>query len=170
MKDKTPPSQPIEVTVISGEGLLINRKPPTKNTVSVTVKTGPFLSCSTGVDPDGRSFPSWNERIVIDLPEQARFITVEARSGTGLIGSAAIPLTDFCGGCLPDGYLSFVSYRLRDATGEKNGILNLSIRVKGGGQSSGCAASFSKPSMGVPGAEAKPCAGVVTGIPVSYPY
>ncbi|KAG6427124.1 hypothetical protein SASPL_111364 [Salvia splendens] len=165
----------------------MKKKPPAKNTISVTVKTGPFLSYSTGVDPEGRSFPSWNERLAIDLPEQARFITVEAWSGNRLIASAAIPTTDFCGGCLPNGYLSFVSYRLVDAAGNKNGIINLSIRVKGGGggQTSGCAAGFSKPLKegnpyatsfsnplkGVPPAEGKPfAAGVVTGIPVSYNY
>lgn len=75
---KTPASRPIEVTVISGEDLVMKKKAAGKNSVYVNVKTGPFLSYSTGVDPEGRSFPSWNERFSIDLPEQARSITVEA--------------------------------------------------------------------------------------------
>lgn len=64
---------------------------------------------------------------------------------------------------------------MRGANGDKNGIINLSIRVKGGGAQSSkplkegkpFAASFSKPLA----AEGKPCAaGVVMGIPVSHKY
>ncbi|XP_057780643.1 BON1-associated protein 2-like [Salvia miltiorrhiza] len=161
-----PPSRTIEVTVISAEGLLVNRKRPVKNTVSVTVRTSPFHSGSTGVDPEGRSCPSWNERLVMELPAHTPFLTVEARAGSRVVGAASIPVTDFAGVHLPDGYLSFVSYRLRDASGEKNGIVNLSVRVRGGGSSS-CAASCSRPWMGVAAAEG---GAVVMGVPVSYTY
>lgn len=43
-------------------------------------------------DREDRALPL----LAIDLPEHARFMTVEARSGDRLIGSARIPTTDFC--------------------------------------------------------------------------
>ncbi|KAL2233926.1 BON1-associated protein 2-like [Sesamum indicum] len=162
-----PSSKEIEVTVISGEGLLLSRRPVKKN-VSVTVKTDPFNSRSTGVDPEGGSYPAWNEKLVMELPLHAHFITVEAHAGSRLIGVANIPVSDFSGGYLPENYLSFLSYRLRDSNGEKNGIINLSVKVKGSGNM-GYAGS-SRPWMGVPTADAKVSDGIVTGIPVSYRY
>lgn len=105
----------------------------------------------------------------MELPVHARFLTVEARSGSRVIGAANIPVTDFAGGHLPEGYLSFLSYRLKDGSGQKNGIVNISVRVKGGA-SSGCAASCSRPWMGAAVAEGKVYGGAVMGIPVSYTY
>ncbi|KAK4418682.1 BON1-associated protein 2 [Sesamum alatum] len=164
-----PSSKEIEITVISAEGLLLNRRRPVKKNVSVTVKTDPFNSRSTGVDPEGGSYPAWNEKLVMELPLHARFITVETHAGSRVIGAANIPVSDFSGGYLPENYLSFLSYRLRDSNGEKNGIINLSVKVKGSGNT-GCAASCSPPWMGVPAAETKVSGGIVTGIPVSYRY
>ncbi|KAL0425957.1 UNVERIFIED_CONTAM: hypothetical protein Sradi_1130500 [Sesamum radiatum] len=166
-----PSSKEIEVTVISGEGLLLSRRRPVKKNVFVTVRTDPFNSRSTGVDPEGGSYPAWNEKLVMELPLHARFITVEAHSGTRVIGVANIPVSDFSGGYLPDNYLSFLSYRLRDSNGEKNGIINLSVKVKvKGSGNTGCAASCSRPWIGVPAADAKVSDGIVTGFPVSYRY
>ncbi|KAH6838013.1 hypothetical protein C2S53_009573 [Perilla frutescens var. hirtella] len=163
-------SKTIEVTVISAEELLVNRKRPVKNSVSVTVKTGHFQSGSTGVDPEGRSCPAWNEKLVMELPDDASSIAVEVHSGRTVIGAATIPVTDFAGGKLPQDYLSFVSYRLWGKRGERNGIVNLSVKVKGNrnGNNSGCAATCSRPRAGIPPPDASLSGGVVTGIPVSY--
>ncbi|KAL3814864.1 hypothetical protein ACJIZ3_016132 [Penstemon smallii] len=177
--EKSSSSKSIEVNVISAEGLSINRKQP-KN-VFVILRSDPFNSRSTVTDIEGGSYPKWNEKLVMELPSHARFITVEAHSGRKLIGSASIPVSDFCGGYLPDNYLSFLSYRLRDANGEKNGIINLSVMVKGKGTSrgntGGCAASCSRPWMGVPvdnnnynKYNNKVSGGMVTGIPVPYKF
>ncbi|KAI3444596.1 hypothetical protein Pfo_001261 [Paulownia fortunei] len=164
-----PSSKVIEITVVSAEGLLVNRRQPVKKNVSITVKTDPFNSRSTGVDSEGGSYPAWNEKLVMDLPVHARFITVEANSGSRIIGTANIPVSDFAGGHLPENYLSFLSYRLRGANGEKNGIINLSVKVKGTGNT-GCASSCSRPWMGVPAVDNKVSGGIVTGIPVPYRY
>ncbi|KAL0464753.1 UNVERIFIED_CONTAM: hypothetical protein Slati_0362900 [Sesamum latifolium] len=164
-----PSSKEIEITVISAEGLLLSRRRPVKKNVSVTVKTDPLNCRSTGVDPEGGSYPAWNEKLVMELPLHARFITVEAHAGSRVIGVANIPVSDFSGGYLPENYLSFLSYRLRDSNGEKNGIINLSVKVKGSGNT-GCAASCSRPWMGILAADAKVSDGIVTGIPVSYRY
>ncbi|KAK6162377.1 hypothetical protein DH2020_002218 [Rehmannia glutinosa] len=165
-----PSSKVIEITVISAEGLFVNKRQPVKKNLSITVKTDPINSRSTGqVDPEGGSCPAWNEKMVMELPVHARFISVEAHSGSRIIGTANIPVSDFAGGHLPENYLSFLSYRLRDSNGEKNGIVNLSVTVKGSGNT-GCAASCSRPWMGVPAADNKMSGGLVMGIPVSYRY
>ncbi|XP_073147210.1 BON1-associated protein 2-like [Henckelia pumila] len=161
------PSMVIEVTVISAEGLLMNRRQPVKKNAFVVVRSDPFNSRSTGMDPQGGSCPSWNQKLVMELPVHARFITVEAHSGNKAIGSANIPVTDFCGGFLPENSLSFLSYRLRDGGGEKNGIVNLSVKVRGGSGKAQCSASCARPWMGFP-AENKVSNGIVTGIPVLY--
>ena len=88
-------------------------------------------------DEDGHrlgGLPTWNEKIVVDFPSQARFLTVEVHcktySGEKVVGMTRIRATDFSGGYFPDNYLHFLSYRLRDGKGERNGIINLSVRVK----------------------------------------
>ncbi|PIN21995.1 hypothetical protein CDL12_05295 [Handroanthus impetiginosus] len=172
-------SKVIEVTVISAEGLLLNRKKPVKKNACVVVRSDPFNSRSTGMDREGGSYPSWNEKLVMELPVRARFITVEAHSGSKLIGTANIPVSDFAGGYLPENYLSFLSYRLRNANGEKNGIINLSVKVKGEGAKSGCggggsctASCSGRPWTGVPPVDGSKVSdlGIVTGIPVRYRY
>ncbi|XP_059654222.1 BON1-associated protein 1-like [Cornus florida] len=104
------------------------------------------------------------------MPVHSRFMTVEVQcktsSGTKVIGIARIPATDFVGGYIPDTYLHFLSYRLRDVSGERNGIINLSVRMKVP-ENSSCAASCSRPWMAAPAAD-KVSGGAVTGIPVWY--
>jgi hypothetical protein len=47
-----------------------------------------------------------------------------------IIGSARMPVSDFMGGYFPEGYLSFLSYRLKDTKGFENGIINVSVRLR----------------------------------------
>ncbi|KAG6432417.1 hypothetical protein SASPL_103993 [Salvia splendens] len=151
----------IEVTVISAEGLRLSRNQPVKNNSYVVVRSDPFSTRKTGMDRDGGSYPAWNEKLQMELPATARFLTVEAHSGSSLVGAANIPVSDFAAAFLPRNYLNFLSYRLRDARGGKNGILNLSVRVTRRPGPTGSA----EPWPGVPvAADGK--AGVVTGIPV----
>ncbi|GER40059.1 BON association protein 1 [Striga asiatica] len=121
----------IEVTVISAEGLQSSRKQPVKKNSFVLIRSDPFTSRSTDVDRDGGSYPFCNQKLTMELPENARFITVEAHAGGQAIGAANIPVEDFTGGHLPENYLSFLSYRLMDGGGGKNGIVNVSVKVNG---------------------------------------
>ncbi|KAH7577870.1 hypothetical protein ACOSP7_001068 [Xanthoceras sorbifolium] len=126
-------SRRVEITILSGENLRIDRKSVKKNAF-VLVKVDPFNYRTTNTDAQGGSYPSWNEKLDIDLPKNASFITLEVQcktsSGNRSIGSAQIPVSDFMGGYLPENYLHFLSYRLRDASRDKNGIINISVRVK----------------------------------------
>lgn len=125
----------LEITVISGEALHVNRSKPVKKKAFVIVQTDANNSKSTKIDVQGGSYPLWNEKFDLLMPMHARFITVEVqRKGSNgnnkVIGRVNIPDTDFIGGWFPDNYLHFLSYRLRDGKGERNGIINLSVRVK----------------------------------------
>ncbi|XP_057980459.1 BON1-associated protein 2-like [Malania oleifera] len=178
--DFTPPPSPpsssslrtLEITVISGEGLRLGGRRKAKNAF-VTIRTDHYNSRTTRVDPEGGSHPSWNEKLVVDLPVHSRFVTVavqcRAGSGTRPVGTALIPATDFFGGYTPENYLHFLSYRLRDPTGVRNGIINISVRVKAAPEVGGVSSwtELSRPYR-VEGSLAcgKDSWGAVTGVPV----
>lgn len=126
-------SRTVEITVLSGENLRLDKKQVKKNTF-VVVQTDLFNCHTTRIDTVGGAYPSWNEKLVMELPMDARCVSLEVQtktsSGNRSIGSAKIPVSDFIGGYAPENYLHFLSYRLRDAKWEKNGIINVSVRVK----------------------------------------
>ncbi|KAH7863693.1 hypothetical protein Vadar_020797 [Vaccinium darrowii] len=169
-------SRALEVTIISGEGLRVDRRRQVKKKAFVVVRTNSQNSRSTKADFDGGSFPAWNEKLVLEMPAHARFLTVEVRckvnSGDKVVGTAKIPVSDFAGGYFPPNYLHFLSYRLRDSGGERNGIINLSVRVKGtenvigAATCAAAAASSLRPWMGGSTVVGKFSGGVVTGVPV----
>ncbi|XP_019189501.1 PREDICTED: BON1-associated protein 2-like [Ipomoea nil] len=169
-------SRDLEITVISGEGLRVGKK-----NVFVTVKSE--FSCNvkaTGVDKGGGSFPAWNEKLVVDLPMHARYLTLQVQcktfSGVKVVGEAKVPAKDFVGGFVPESYVRFLSYRLKDRKGEKNGIINISVRVKNSAAENAAVASCSsqysrRPWTGLPPPTGNPTnAAVVTGIPVWCSY
>ncbi|XP_030533479.1 BON1-associated protein 1-like [Rhodamnia argentea] len=172
----------LEVTVISGEDLRINDR-PIKNNAFVTVKadSGGSLSSlqdSTKPDVQSESYPYWDEKLHVDLPAGSRYVVVEVcrRSSAAvdkLVGTAWIPVSDFVGDYTPENYLHFLSYRLRDAQGQRNGIVNISVRVitssyKGTAASSSSSSSPSVPKFGIP-VDREKTGGTVTGMPVWYP-
>ncbi|KAJ9188375.1 hypothetical protein P3X46_003738 [Hevea brasiliensis] len=126
-------SRTLEITVLSCEDLRIDRRLVKKNTY-VMVRTDPLNYRTTKMDTEGGAYPSWNQKLTIDMPLHERFITLEVHcktaSGDRTIGTSRMPTTDFMGGYLPENYLNFLSYRLRDAKGERNGIVNVSVKVK----------------------------------------
>ncbi|KAM2729144.1 hypothetical protein EV1_000570 [Malus domestica] len=170
----TPSSRTLEITVISAENLKLDRKPIKKN-ASVTVRTDTNSQFrTTEMDTEGGSYPRWNEKLVLDMPTHSRSITVEVQCktsyGVRTIGTASIPASDFVGGYVPEGYLHFLSYRLRDHMGERNGIINISVRMK---VPEMCACSSSTTSshskMGFPAAGNNNSGGrVAIGVPVWY--
>ncbi|CAL5397901.1 unnamed protein product [Camellia sinensis] len=175
-------SRSLEVTIISGENLRVDRTRPVKKNPFVVVRTDSSpISQSTNLDIDGGSYPTWNQTLLVDMPVHARFLNVDVQCrsnfGDKIVGTVRIPASDFAGGYLPENYLHFLSYRLRDSGGERNGIVNLSVRVKvpaGSGRvaaasSASTSCSQSRPWMGVPAA-GKVSGGIVSGVPVWSRY
>lgn len=196
----------LEIRVISGEDLRINQRRQSVKNSFVVIKTDSgnnFSSSSTSYFPgeirrtklntDGGSNPEWDEKLVMEMPLHARFVTVEVQckknggnnssSSSRIIGTVKIPVSDFIGGLVPENYLHFLSYRLRDTQGERNGIINLSVRIKSpvsNTNSISPSANFSlqqnRPASGfpLPAADStlhynKDQGLVVTGIPVRLP-
>ncbi|KAL5724904.1 hypothetical protein ACHQM5_008111 [Ranunculus cassubicifolius] len=113
----------VELTIISAEDLHINGRPVEKTTF-VTIETECNNSQST----------RWNEKLQLSLPQNVNhlrlYVKCKRASSVRTIGSVSIPLSDFLEDYVPPNCLHFLSYRLREHDGDRNGIVNLSIRVK----------------------------------------
>lgn len=179
----TSSSRRIEITILSGEDLRIDRKPVKKKTfATVKINRQSFGGGGGGAEIDergGGSYPFWKEKMVVEMPVDAMFLTIEVHCGSisrnKIVGTANVPVSDFLGRYMPESYLHLLSYRLRDGNGERNGIINISMRVRDSVSESAVA---SKAMVGVPVAETAKFyrsdagGGVVIGVPVwsSYSY
>ncbi|KAJ1414825.1 C2 domain [Sesbania bispinosa] len=116
----------LEITILSVENLQMNKKSTKKNAfVSVQSDSSNDI-CSTKMDDSGRSTGScclsWNdEKLVVDVPLGARFITAEvkckASRGVKSIGMARIAVSDLD---LKENQVQFLSYRLWDSNVRRN--------------------------------------------------
>ncbi|XP_038876876.1 BON1-associated protein 2-like [Benincasa hispida] len=127
-----PIARTLEITVISAEDLRRHRKPIKKNSFA-SVKIDSQNIAATQIDDRGGSYPFWNDKMALKLPSNVSFMTVDVHSGNfsrnKIVGTVNIPVSDFLSDFLPESYLHFLSYRLRDDRGERNGIVNISVRV-----------------------------------------
>ncbi|XP_077247523.1 BON association protein 2 [Tasmannia lanceolata] len=126
-------SRCLDITVISAEGLKIANRWIKKNTF-VTVRSDSVNYQSTSVDRDGGSYPSWNEKLQLALPDSVRSFTVDVNCKTGfgsstVVGTCRIPMSDILEDYVPAYLIHFLSYRLRGRDGERNGIVNLAVRL-----------------------------------------
>ncbi|KAL5727608.1 hypothetical protein ACHQM5_000787 [Ranunculus cassubicifolius] len=126
----------LEITILSAEDLRMNGRPVKKKKTFVTIETGQNNAQSTSTSSTGGSHPSWNEKLQFSLLcnsiENIKLIMkCKTSSGVKVIGSVCIPLSDFLEDYVPPNCLHFLSYRLREHDGDRNGIVNISIRVKG---------------------------------------
>ena len=168
-------SRTIEITVLSGENLCLDRRSIKKNAFVVVRSNGGNDFRTTGIDVNGGSNPNWNEKLLLELPLHATALTVEVycktSTGNRLVGTAMVPISDFTGGYLPENYMHFLSYRLRNQKGERNGIINLSVRTKvPPAQEYSCSAASSSSAtaweVGVPVGKSDFGCGVVIGVPI----
>ncbi|KAK7406350.1 hypothetical protein VNO78_07974 [Psophocarpus tetragonolobus] len=163
-------SRTVEMTILSAENLQMNRKSIRGSTfVTVQSDASSEASAATKVDSEGGSYPSWNEKVVMDVPLHARFITVEVKCKTSSsssvsnsVGVARIPVSDLIGRYMPLNQLHYLSYRLWDGKVNRNGVINISVRVIVAEHSMSFSAVTGVP---VPG---NPSTGVVTGIPAVW--
>ncbi|KAE8733341.1 BON1-associated protein 2-like [Hibiscus syriacus] len=164
-------SRTMEITVLSAEDLRIDNK-SIKNNAFVVVWTDTYNYKTTKIDAEGGSFPSWNDKLVMPVPMHTPFVTLQVKckassGGDKTVGIAKIPATDFIGGYYPENRLQFLSYRLRDSKGLKNGIVNVSVRVKEALQ--GCSSQAAASGLGI-AVDGRKDSGVVTGIPIWNGY
>ncbi|KAL6846729.1 hypothetical protein ACP4OV_024177 [Aristida adscensionis] len=170
-KGGTAAAMALEVTVVSGEGVVLPSGRALGGGAYAVVHT-PSFAAVTRVDEDGdcNGYPHWGETVRVSLPAGARGLDVEicrARRGGGggvrsseSVAAARVPVEDFTVG--PPGHLHCLSYRLFDAaTGvrRRNGVVNITVRrVDGGGGGSRAPAPGKKAAMPATGKKAA-CAG-----------
>ncbi|KAI5421609.1 BON1-associated protein 2 [Lathyrus oleraceus] len=170
-------SQTLEITILSAENLHENRKAIKGNTfVTVQCDGSNDEASTTKLDSEGGSYPRWNEKLVMNVPMHARFVTIDVRyktrgTSSSSVGMARIPISDFIGGYVHENQLQFLSYRLWDNRVRRNGVVNISVKVKMS-QPNSCSNSMSSAVNGVP-VTGVPVAGngsnrVVTGIPAVW--
>lgn len=165
-------SYSLEITIISCEGLRINRQKSVKKNTFVTVQTDSQNVNRTQLDIKGGSYPAWNEKLYVQLPMHVHYLSIDVQckvssTANKFIGRAKIPVSEFTGAYFPENYLHILSYRLRDENGERNGIINFSIRMK-------ARSAADVPNYGhyLPSQRITPMAGkvynygMVTGVPV----
>ncbi|KAF9617559.1 hypothetical protein IFM89_037371 [Coptis chinensis] len=125
-------SRLLEIKIISAEDLRIDSR-STKKNAFVTIRTAANKLISTSMDSEGGSYPSWHENFELPLPHNVNHISLDVKCMNGstvrTIGSASIPCSDFLEDWVPPNCLHFLSYRLRDSDGKRNGIVNLCIRL-----------------------------------------
>ncbi|KAE8701007.1 putative RING/U-box superfamily protein [Hibiscus syriacus] len=170
-------SRTLEITILSAEDLRIDNKPVKKNAF-VVVSIDAFNNKGTKIDREGGSYPTWNDKLVMEIPMQTRFITLQVRrrrgssGGEKTVGFARIPVTDFIGGYWPETCLQYLSYRLWDPKGLKNGIINVCLRLKEtfhDCSSQAAAASAGSIGLGIP-IDGRRDFAVVAGIPIWNAY
>ncbi|KAF8026996.1 hypothetical protein BT93_E0041 [Corymbia citriodora subsp. variegata] len=164
----------LEITLISAESIRLNKK-PVKNAF-VAVRAEPGHECSTKPALDKGTNPQWNEKLIVDLPLHVAFITLEVKckSSSGsykVVGGATVPVSDFAGALgTPEGYVHFLSYRLRDSNGVRtDGIINISAKMPVPAPALACKCDVPRSEVGVPvGHQRKMTAagGLVVGVPV----
>lgn len=169
-------SRTIEITILSGENIQANKRPIKGNTFVTVQSDGSSEVGTTKVNSEGGSYPSWNDKLVIDVSLHARFITIDVKCKTSSrgsgnsVGMARIPISDFIGGYVVENQLHFLSYRLWDNKVRRNGVVNISVKVKASQNS--CSNSVSSSVNGVPvtgvPVGGNGSTGVVTGIPAVW--
>ncbi|XP_074349421.1 BON1-associated protein 2-like [Apium graveolens] len=166
-------SYSLEITIISCEGLRINRQKSVKKNTFVTVQTDSQNVNTTQLDVEGGSYPVWNEKLYVQMPMHVRFLNIDVQCKVSsfankFIGRAKIPVSDFTGPYFPENYLHILSYRLRDDNMERNGIINFSIRMKaiGGHHNVLSYSNYQLPPRITPMAGKVSSYGMVTGLPV----
>lgn len=167
-------SYSLEITIISCEGLKINRQKSVKKNTFVTVQTHSQNVNRTQLDIKGGSYPVWNEKLYVQMPMHVHFLNIDVQckvssTANKFIGRAKIPVSDFTGAYFPENYLHILSYRLRDDNMERNGIINFSIRIKannGGHHNVSSYGNYQLPHRITPMAGKVSNYGMVTGVPV----
>ncbi|KAL6005621.1 hypothetical protein ACLOJK_006191 [Asimina triloba] len=168
----------LDITVVSAEALSISDRPVKKNAF-VTARTDSG-SASTSADEDGGGYPTWNEKLQLPLPAGGS-ITVEVQcktsSGPRMVGMAKIPMSDIVGGYVPAHHTHFLSYRLRQPDGGRNGIINLCVKLVGLESSAVAGVGVGqlgrmmrKDEVGGRGSLARNMGAIAVGIPVGCGY
>ncbi|GAU27890.1 hypothetical protein TSUD_159840 [Trifolium subterraneum] len=156
-------SRNVEITILNAENICANKNSIKQNAfVSLQCDSSNEICYSTKENSEecgGRSFLSWNENLIMEVPFNARFIIADVKCKTSWgniksVGMARIPVSDLY---VQDNQVQFLSYRLWDSKVRRNGVINISVKVKN--------LEYSFPVTGIPVTEIG-LNEIVTGIPI----
>ncbi|XLS91071.1 hypothetical protein HN51_067079 [Arachis hypogaea] len=145
MESRTSSLIPIELTILNAENLSVKGKPLRRNNNNDAAYVVVHAQCSST-----KHYPSWNEKFSMEVePATCRFISIEVRRkkwlgySSGSVAMAHVPVSELFGA-------QFLSYRLWDKKGDRNGIIDFSVRVRpsqSASSSSSSSSSYSCSSM-----------------------
>ncbi|MED6158431.1 hypothetical protein PIB30_032754 [Stylosanthes scabra] len=128
MESRTRSLITIDFTIFSAENLSVKGKPLRRknNNNNDAVYLVVDAQCSSST----KHYPSWNQKFSMEVePSTCRFISIEVRHkkwfgySSGSVGMAHVPVSELFGA-------QFLSYRLWDSKGQRNGIIDFSARVR----------------------------------------
>ncbi|XP_052116849.1 BON1-associated protein 2-like isoform X1 [Arachis duranensis] len=127
MESRTSSLIPIELTILNAENLIVKGKPLRRNNNNNNDAAYVVVhaQCSST-----KHYPSWNEKFSMEVePATCRFISIEVRRkkwlgySSGSVAMAHVPVSELFGA-------QFLSYRLWDKKGDRNGIIDFSVRLE----------------------------------------
>ncbi|XP_057758105.1 BON1-associated protein 2-like isoform X2 [Arachis stenosperma] len=126
MESRTSSLIPIELTILNAENLIVKGKPLRRNNNNNNDAAYIVVhaQCSST-----KHYPSWNEKFSMEVePATCRFISIEVRRKKWLgyssesVAMAHVPVSELFGA-------QFLSYRLWDKKGDRNGIIDFSLEA-----------------------------------------
>lgn len=136
------PKRTLDLTVLSMEDLHPNWRHAAQS-LYVVVRADSIASYATGTatvetTSDGSGNPSWNEKLEVDVPAQARSVTltVKCRNAPSMkdVGIARIAIAELlsaaAAAAAAEQNLQILSYGLRDWEGRRSGVIKFYVRVR----------------------------------------
>ncbi|XP_014490249.1 uncharacterized protein LOC106752982 [Vigna radiata var. radiata] len=136
------PKRTLDLTVLSVEDLHPNWRHAAQS-LYVVVRADSIASYATGTatvetTSDGSGNPSWNEKLEVDVPAQARSVTltVKCRNAPSMkdVGIARIAIAELlsaaAAAAAAEQNLQILSYGLRDWEGRRSGVIKFYVRVR----------------------------------------
>ncbi|KAG2404406.1 hypothetical protein LR48_Vigan03g060300 [Vigna angularis] len=129
----------LDLTVLSVEDLHANWRHAAQS-LYVVVRADSIASYATGTatvetTSDGSGNPSWNEKLEVDVPSQARSVTltVKCKNAPSMkdVGIARIAIAELLSAAAAaEQNLQILSYGLRDWEGRRSGVIKFNVRVR----------------------------------------
>ncbi|KAL2335910.1 hypothetical protein Fmac_010356 [Flemingia macrophylla] len=133
--EEKPKSRTLEITVISGESIRMDRSSVAEN-VYVVVRAECLNCCTTKMMNEDGGLLAWNEKFLLDIPSRATSITFEVQckkyKDVRPIGVARIALSDFLSGnnnIVLESVPQMLCYGLRNWEGQRNGVIHFSVKM-----------------------------------------
>lgn len=125
-------SLPLEITAISADGLRLGDC-RFKRKMFVIVRSGPNKYCTSKIDYKRGTYPSWDQKLNLELPTHVHSMFVEIKVtklfGDVMVSKAEIPVSDLINDNKQENKVNLLSFLLTNSNGKRNGVINFAVRV-----------------------------------------